>query len=174
VLDSGSQNPVANSVVSLLLRDQTIRELYEVRLILESAAGAKTATNRTEQDLLAIRRARTHFRVAYEMGTPVWKADIELHQAIAEASRNAVLARILTPISDLLGRARKTTGAIPAAVELAPQQYDEIAAAIEARAHRRAQLAMTAHIEAAIWAIGQVPEFSADANPSPQKRASIG
>jgi GntR family transcriptional regulator, transcriptional repressor for pyruvate dehydrogenase complex len=145
VLDSGPRNPAANSAVSLLLRGQTIRELYEVRLILEPAAAAKAAVNRGDDDLLAIDRARTYFRVAYEMGTPVWEADIEFHPAIAEASKNAVLARILAPMSDLLGHARKATGTIPAAVELALQQHDEIAAAIAARASKRAQRAMTAH-----------------------------
>jgi DNA-binding FadR family transcriptional regulator len=54
-----------------------------------------------------MRRARTHFRVAYEMGTPVWEADIEFHEVIAAASGNAVIARVLAPVSDLLNRARQ-------------------------------------------------------------------
>ena len=75
------------------LGDHTVNELYEVRLILEPAAAEKAAIHRTDEDLLAMRRALTHFRVAYEMGTPVWEADIEFHQAIAHACGNAMLGK---------------------------------------------------------------------------------
>ena len=116
------------------------------------------AKHRSEDDLLAMRRARTHYRVAYEMGTPVWEADIEFHQAIAEASGNAVLAKVLAPVSDLLNSARQATGTLPAAVEIALGQHDEIADAIEARAATRARRAMTRHIESGIWAVNQLKD----------------
>jgi GntR family transcriptional regulator, transcriptional repressor for pyruvate dehydrogenase complex len=159
VLDSGAQNAFASSAVSALLREETVKELYDVRLILEPAAAAKAAVNRTEDDLVAIRRARTHFHLAYEMQAPVWEADIEFHQAIAAASGNSVLARILAPMSDLLRNARRATGTIPAAVELALHQHDEIAIAIEDGSSKRAKRAMTAHMQSAIWAISHVGEL---------------
>ena len=134
VLGQAAPNTLANSAVSMLIGAQTVTELYEVRLILEPAAAAIAAKHRSDDDLLAMRRARTHYRVAYEMGTPVWEADIEFHQAIAEASGNAVLAKVLAPVSDLLNNARRATGTLPAAVEIALGQHDEIADAIEARA----------------------------------------
>jgi len=159
VLDTGAQNAFASSAMSALLREESVKELYDVRLILEPAAAAKAAVNRTEEDLVAIRRARTHFHLAYEMRAPVWEADIEFHQAIAAASGNSVLARILAPMSDLLQHTRRATGTIPAAVELALHQHDEIAIAIEDRSSKRAQRAMTAHMESALWAIGQITDL---------------
>ncbi len=165
VLDSGATNALASSTVSVLLRDQTVNELYEVRLILEPAAAEKAAIHRTDEDLLAMRRARTHYRVAYEMGTPVWEADIEFHQAIADACGNTMVARVLAPVSDLLNNARRATGTLPAAVELALDQHDEIAAAIEARAGKRAHRAMTAHIESGIWALNQLRELNPPTHP---------
>lgn len=156
VLGQAAPNTLANSAVSMLIGDQTLNELYEVRRILEPAAAARAAKHRSEDDLLAMRRARTHYRVAYEMGTPVWEADIEFHQAIAEASGNAVLAKVLAPVSDLLNSARQATGTLPAAVEIALGQHDEIADAIEARAATRARRAMTRHIESGIWAVNQL------------------
>jgi DNA-binding FadR family transcriptional regulator len=156
VLGQAAPNTLANSAVSMLIGAQTVTELYEVRLILEPAAAAIAAKHRTDDDLLAMRRARTHYRVAYEMGTPVWEADIEFHQAIAEASGNAVLAKVLAPVSDLLNNARRATGTLPAAVEIALGQHDEIADAIEARAATRARRAMTRHIESGIWAVDQL------------------
>ena len=159
VLDAGAQNAFASSAISALLREETVKELYDVRLILEPAAAAKAAVNRTDDDLTAIRRARTHFHLAYEMQSPVWEADIEFHQAIAVASGNRVLSRILAPMSELLRNTRRATGTIPAAVELALHQHDEIADAIEDGSSTRAHQAMTAHMESAIWAIDQIDEL---------------
>ena len=165
VLDSGAGNALARSAVSVLLRDQTVNELYEVRLILEPAAAEKAAIHRTAKDLVAMRRALTHFRVAYEMGSPVWEADIEFHEAIAYACGNTMVAKVLAPVSDLLRNARQATGTLPAAVELALHQHDEIAAAIEARASERAGRAMRTHIESGIEALSQLRELNPPTNP---------
>jgi GntR family transcriptional repressor for pyruvate dehydrogenase complex len=164
VIDSGAPNALASSAISVLLSDQTVNELYELRLILEPAAAEKAAVHRTDEDLLAMRRALAHFRVAYEMGTPVWEADLEFHQAIADASGNTMLGKVLAPVSDLLSNARRATGTLPAAVELALEQHDKIAAAIEARASKRARRAMTIHIESGIWAISQLQELNQSNN----------
>jgi GntR family transcriptional regulator, transcriptional repressor for pyruvate dehydrogenase complex len=155
VVAGGERSALANSAVSALLLRPTIMDLYDVRLILEPAAAARAALHRTDTDLAAIRRAHTHFRIAYEMGDPVWQADVDFHQAIADASGNGVLARVLSPMSDLLHRAREATGRIPAAVDLALDQHERIAAAIEAGESDRASAAMQTHIEAAITALGQ-------------------
>lgn len=160
VIDTGARNLLANSAASVLLRGQAVEELYDVRLILEPAAAERAAIHRTEEDLFAMRRAITHFRVAHETEAPVWEADIEFHQAIASASGNAMLANVLAPVSDLISHARQATGTLPAAVELALEQHDVILAAIEARARKRAHRAMTAHIESGIWALGKLRERS--------------
>jgi DNA-binding FadR family transcriptional regulator len=166
VLGGGAQNALANAAVSVLLGDQNVDELYDLRLILEPAAAEKAAIHRTDEDLLAMRRALTHFRVAYQMGTPVWQADIDFHQAIADASGNAMLAKVLAPVTDLLSNARQATGTLPAAVELALDQHDKIAAAIEARASKRARRAMITHIESGIWALTQLRELNQSTNPT--------
>ncbi len=165
VLDSGAGNALASSAVSVLLRDQTVTELYDLRLILEPAAAERAAIHRTDADLLAMRRALAHYRVAYEMGTPVWEADIEFHQVIADACGNTMVAKVLVPVSDLLSNARQITGTLPAAVELALDQHDEIAGAIEARASKRAHRAMTTHIQSGVWALNQLRELNQPTNP---------
>lgn len=166
LLDSGVENALANSAVAVLLHERAVDELYEVRLILEPVAAEKAALHRTETHLLAIRRAITHFRVAHETGTPVWEADIEFHQAIANASGNAMLAKVLAPVADLLGHARQATGTLPAAVEIAIEQHAEIAAAIEAGTGKRAGRLMTTHIEAGIWALNQLRKINQAPAPS--------
>jgi GntR family transcriptional repressor for pyruvate dehydrogenase complex len=171
VLHTPEENALANSARSALLHEQAMNELYEVRLIVEPAAAEMAAINRTDEDLFALRRALTHYRVAYEMSTPVWEADIEFHEAIMTASGNAVLARVLAPVSDLIIHARKATAEILGVVELGLREHDEIAAAIEARASKRARRAMTAHIESATRAISQLDELTNPASPQTPARA---
>jgi len=160
VLDVSAESALASSALAVLLRDQTVAELYDVRLIIEPAAAAKAAVHRTEADLAAIKRAMTHYRVAYETGASVWEADIELHDAIAAASGNSVLPRILAPVADLLLRARQATETIHEAIELALHQHQEIADAIADGDAERSQAAMTQHIQSAIWALTQLPDAS--------------
>ena len=154
VLDVSAGNALASSALAVLLRDQTIAELYDVRLILEPAAAAKAAANGTEADLVAIKHALTHFRVAYETGASVAEADIEFHDAIAVASGNSVLPRILAPMADLLVGARQATATIPAAIERALNEHQDIANAVIDGNARRARSAMKTHIQSAIWALG--------------------
>src|ERR1700759_1852811 len=45
VLDAGAQNAFSSPAVSALLRHETVKELYDVRLILEPAAAAKAGVN---------------------------------------------------------------------------------------------------------------------------------
>ena len=45
-----------------------------------------------------------------------------------------------------------------------PPQHDEIAAAIDARASKRARRAMTAHIESGVWALKQLRELNPPTN----------
>jgi GntR family transcriptional repressor for pyruvate dehydrogenase complex len=158
VLDVSAENALASSALAVLLRDQTVAELYDVRLIIEPAAAAKAAVHRTEADMAAIKRALTHYRVAYETGGSVWEADIELHDAIAVASGNSVLPRILAPLADLLLRARQATATIPAVTKIALHEHQAIADAIADGDAARARSAMTTHIESAIWALSQLPD----------------
>jgi DNA-binding FadR family transcriptional regulator len=140
--------------ISGLLRDGTIDDLYDVRLILEPAAAARAALHRTEDDLHAIKSALADFRVAFETGQNAFEADLAFHAAVARASGNRTLAAILSPMADVLTEARRATGTIPEAVELALHEHTAIAAAIEAQTSGKAQTAMATHIESGIWAIG--------------------
>jgi len=136
---------------------ENVLDLYEVRLALEPAAAAKAAINHSDRDMVTIRRALAHFRVACASGLPVGDADLEFHQAVSDASGNSVFAAILEPISDVLARARQATGLLPGVAALAQREHEEIATAIESRSSRNARSAMAKHIRSAISAVGQLP-----------------
>ena len=98
-----------------------------------------------------MRRALTHSRRVYEMGC-LGEADIQFQEP-ADASGNATLANVLAPVADLLSNPRHATGTLPAAVEIAPDEHNDIAAAIEERARKRARRAMSTHIQSGLWAL---------------------
>jgi DNA-binding FadR family transcriptional regulator len=156
VLGSSGGNVLATSAISRLLRDGTIDELYDARLVLEPGVAARAATHRTEEDLIAIKTALMRFRVAFELGTDCSDADIEFHRAIANASGNTLLAKVLAPMGEVLREARRATATIPEAVEKAMHEHEAIAQAIEERSSARAQRAMMGHIRSGIWAIGEL------------------
>ena len=158
VLSSEAVTALPSATLSALLGDQTVWDLYEVRLLLEVAGAGMAAKRRTVHDLDNIGKALTHFGVAYELGEPIWEADIEFHQAIAVASGNSVFGVLLTPVSDLLISARRATGAIPEAATRALHEHREIAEAITAGQVRAAKKAMEKHIHSGMWALRQLQE----------------
>lgn len=135
------------------VHERTIDELYEVRLILEPIAAARAATERTDADLEAIARAMIQFRIAYEVGSGVAEADVQFHNAVVVASGNAVLAKLLEPMSDLLLEARRATSHVARAVDDAVAEHAEIARAIEQQQPELARETMHRHIEQGIEAL---------------------
>lgn len=76
------------------LKRADIQDLFEVRQLLEMKIAEKAALNRTESDILAM---KNHLSVRKEsalkgMLEECIEADISFHTAIAEASKNEVLA----------------------------------------------------------------------------------
>ncbi|WP_255547545.1 FadR/GntR family transcriptional regulator [Mucilaginibacter sp. dw_454] len=87
--------------LNLRLKRADMEELDEVRQLLEMKIAEKAATNRTEEDIekighwLKIRKANA---VAGQLEACI-EADIEFHTAIAEASKNEVLADLYKAVS---------------------------------------------------------------------------
>jgi DNA-binding FadR family transcriptional regulator len=71
-----------------------VQDLDEVRQLLELKIAEKAATNRTEDDIVAMKKHLQNRMVAAERGLleECVEADIQFHIAIAEASKNEILA----------------------------------------------------------------------------------
>ncbi|KQO20559.1 GntR family transcriptional regulator [Flavobacterium sp. Leaf82] len=72
----------------------SVQDLDEVRQLLELKIAEKAATNRTEDDIVAMKKHLQNRMVAAERGLleECVEADIQFHIAIAEASKNEILA----------------------------------------------------------------------------------
>ena len=84
------------------LSDESPIEILEVREALESKAVYMAAENRTEEDILRMSEALERQRKLIEKGSDPKPADVEFHMAIARASYNSVLVRMMEAIFSLM------------------------------------------------------------------------
>lgn len=88
-LPIGSKEPMEQR-----LKRANVQDLDEVRQLLEMKIAEKAALNRTDSDIIAIRTHLTDRKTAASAGLieACIDADVKFHVAIAEASKNEILA----------------------------------------------------------------------------------
>jgi GntR family transcriptional repressor for pyruvate dehydrogenase complex len=105
---SVSAEDLAEPLALMLLQSRTqMRELWEVRRVLEPALAEFAASRITEEELgelEAILQAQTR---KVEAGATALEEDIAFHYGIAEAARNTVMLRTLDTLVDLLRQSRE-------------------------------------------------------------------
>lgn len=87
---------------NLLLQKVTLRELWEVLMMLEPPTAAEAARTRAENDVEALQRNLEATRRAVAAGESVVGLDVEFHRLIAEAVNNRVLLMCREPVSALI------------------------------------------------------------------------
>jgi GntR family transcriptional regulator, transcriptional repressor for pyruvate dehydrogenase complex len=92
-------------VLSDLLTGPTLRELYEVRRILEPAATALAASRLTDEDFAAIDESLERMDAA-ETTQAFIDADVDFHRVIVNACGNATLASLIQNLAGGTLRAR--------------------------------------------------------------------
>jgi GntR family transcriptional repressor for pyruvate dehydrogenase complex len=126
-------------------------ELIELRAALEGQAVALAAERATPVELATIERGLPALRAAIEAGDlkTIVAADAAFHDAIARASRNSLLRRVLTAIgSDIAAqvRAQAESGLNGGAKTRTLTDHEQIVAAMRARDAVAARTAMEGHI----------------------------
>ncbi|ATH59566.1 MULTISPECIES: FadR/GntR family transcriptional regulator [Staphylococcus] len=86
-----------------------IKELLELREIVEGATVKMAACHHTEEDLVELKTALNEMGEAITDGTSGERADLEFHLAIAKAANNSLLVELLNNISELMQDSMKET-----------------------------------------------------------------
>ncbi|MDW8798197.1 FadR family transcriptional regulator [Staphylococcus pseudoxylosus] len=86
-----------------------IKELLELREIVESATVEKAALYRTEENLVELKQALVEMGRAVTDGTSGEEADLEFHLSIAKAAQNTLLVELLNNISELMRNSMEET-----------------------------------------------------------------
>lgn len=137
----------------LPLQGAGLRDLFDVRNVLE-AQGAEWAAQRRSAH--HVERLRGIVDDAYRCSEDLdvlSERDAQFHVAIAEASQNLVLVRVMFTLLDLLEAARRETLNIPGRPRLSLDQHENILRGIEARDPEAARRAMLEHLTSVEQAI---------------------
>lgn len=94
---------------ALLMKREDIKELSEVRKILEVGAAGSAAVNYLTQDLQAVENALEMMEEAECHGELGEKADLEFHLAIANATHNRMLINLMSSVSELMVESMRET-----------------------------------------------------------------
>jgi GntR family transcriptional repressor for pyruvate dehydrogenase complex len=105
---SVSAEELAEPLAAMLLQSRTqMRELWEVRRVLEPAIAEFAAARITDEELDELETILATQQRKVEGGFSALEEDIAFHNAISEAARNTVILRTLDTLVDLLRQSRE-------------------------------------------------------------------
>ena len=105
---SVSAERLAEPLALMLLQSRTqMRELWEVRQVLEPSIAEFAAERITEEELDELEAILAAQRLKVEAGFIALEEDTAFHYTIAEAARNTVMLRTLDTLVDLLRQSRE-------------------------------------------------------------------
>jgi GntR family transcriptional repressor for pyruvate dehydrogenase complex len=132
-----------------------IKELLELRQIIESATVAKAAKMRTNEDLETMRHYLNEMDKAVSDGTSGEEADLDFHLTIAKATNNSLLVDLMNNISELMKDSMKETRKIfiysrQKTMEILQDEHEKIFNAIEQQDDELATQCMNTHLTTVI------------------------
>lgn len=94
---------------ALLMKREDIKELSEVRKILEVGAAGSASVHYQIEDLQAMKKALQAMQEAKGEGELGEKADLDFHLAIANATHNQMLINLMGSVSDIMVESMRET-----------------------------------------------------------------
>lgn len=83
-----------------ILQKKDIRQLFEIRKFNETGAASLAAENRTAEDIVILENILSRMKKFEKDGDFGEKADIKFHMAIVKATKNEMLYRLMTTVSE--------------------------------------------------------------------------
>jgi len=123
-----------------------VRESIEVRTLLERQAITLACAHRTEADLSALKAVLGDTRALLAVGGNIADCDQTFHRALADASHNSVLARMLNAFYCLTLPRRRSYFADPSRGAASDRAHRRIVTAIEKRDVALASSLMARHL----------------------------
>jgi GntR family transcriptional repressor for pyruvate dehydrogenase complex len=135
-----------------------IRQLFELRTILEGSAAGLAAMRRSETDVARLRHHVDAMARAVADGSDGVAPDIGFHQHLATASGNVYLSSLMQFLEGrlriLIDRARENTRRYPGLSRQVQDEHEDIFQAVENRNAEGARLAALHHLEEAARRLG--------------------
>ena len=131
---------------TLVLQGTGLQDLFDVRKTLEVRAAELAAKLRTTNQLERLRAVVEDAQSQLDEPRALSERDAQFHVAIAEASQNLVLVRVMLTLLDLLTKSRLESLSIQGQAERALMDHERIIEAIEAKDPAEAKQAMLNHL----------------------------
>ena len=147
-------NPVLIDVLSesdLIL--ELLRELHQVRLLLEPEVAALAAERVDEARIARMRQLIESMQTAMDDPDVFLDLDVAFHGELVAAVDNRILSQLVDSIGELLRASRRVTQLLPHALVIGTEGHAAVLEAVIARDPDGARAAMIRHIEfaAAAW-----------------------
>ena len=137
-------NPLANA---LKRKEELIGELLDFRKMLEPQLAARAATRASPDEISAMEAILERQERKLRAGESAISEDSEFHYAIALASGNSVVLKVLDTLMDLLRDSRERSLQVEGRPQKSLAGHRRIFGAIKRRDSEAAKVAMRRHIE---------------------------
>jgi GntR family transcriptional repressor for pyruvate dehydrogenase complex len=149
VLCESEEEPLATMLSLIIPTSDVIKDLLEIRMLLEPEIAKLAAKRGTADHFLSMQAciAKQERTVKDKESWPDDDQSLSLHVIIADACGNAVLARFMRSVNKLLGSTfARTQAAYPGRPETVLKEHKQIGKAIIDRNDTLAQAAMINHL----------------------------
>ena len=137
-------NPLSNV---LTRKRQLVTELLDVRQIIEPPLAARAAQHASAEEVSEMEAILQRQALKMQEGEPAIKEDSEFHYAIALASGNSVVLKVLDVLMDLLRETRERSLQVAGRPQKSLAGHRAILAAIKRKDSAAAEAAMRRHIQ---------------------------
>ena len=124
---------------------QLLRELLQVRRLVEIEVAALAAEMATAEELVELQRLLVQMDAAYDLDA-YNRLDLQLHDYLATITHNSLLPALLRPVSELLALGRDVTLKTRGTSTFAQTGHREIVEAVVQRDPAAARAAMERHL----------------------------
>jgi len=139
--------PVVDSLKDMLrLKEVSLEEIRQVRLVLEPILAAEAALKATAKDIERLEETRPILQEAYRSGDPVIENNPRFHILIADISENRVFKIIMKVLMDIYSYRMRNIKLDEKAKKTIIRQHDKIIEAIKKKDKEMAFENMRRHI----------------------------
>ncbi len=135
-----------------------LADTYEVRLHVEQSCAELAALRRSSLDLISMRGELEQMALAVRNRTDGTAADVRFHLAIASATHNIAMLKLVKflhgSLADSVKMARANSDRVPGHPEKAQQEHEALFKAIEVGDPKAARQAVRTHLEGAPKRLG--------------------
>src|SRR3989475_2034886 len=140
------QEELLRAFARLTEEGQTLRDIFELRFLLEPPIAAMAARRATPQDIARLEATLKEQEQQIKLGRSGVEADMAFHAALAEATHNQALLRLGATLMEVLAPSRDTHLQTPERSHLSLLSHRRILEAIQTGSTTQARKAMEEHI----------------------------